>query len=140
MTEKILNIGTIISLLVINDRVRARNAGLVEILYDPIFYIILVSGIGISLTIDQRDPQVEVERPLSYFVYSFFASVILSALAVGAKIELQIGWLMFYGLIAVTTTLSPTIVRRLISTLPSIFSDGIESFLKGFIKRHNKDD
>ncbi len=139
MTEKIINTGTVLSLLVLNDKVRARNSGLAEIMYDPIFYIILISGIVISLTIDNKDPATAtVERPMSYFLYSFFASVILSALVVGAKIELQIGWLMFYGLIAVTTTLSPAIVRRLITSLPLILSEGIEAFFASFFKRYNQ--
>ncbi|HPZ26378.1 MAG TPA: hypothetical protein PKV58_10680, partial [Kaistella sp.] len=100
----------------------------------PIFYIILVSGIGIALTTDNKDPQVEIEKPRKYFIYSFFCSVCLSALVVGAKIELQIGWLMFYGLIAVTTTLSPTIVRKLMTVLPDIFSEGIGGIFSSFFR------
>lgn len=138
MVEKVLsiglNLGYILTLLVVNDAVRERNYGFVEIMYDPIFYIILISGIGIALTIDNKDPQVEIEKPKKYFLYSFFASICLSALVVGAKIELQIGWLMFYGLIAVTTTLSPTIVRKLMNVLPDIFSEGIGGIFSSFFR------
>lgn len=129
-----LNMGSVLTLLVVNDAVNERNYGFIEIMYDPIFYIILVSGIGIALTTDNKDPQVEIEKPRKYFIYSFFCSVCLSALVVGAKIELQIGWLMFYGLIAVTTTLSPTIVRKLMTVLPDIFSDGIGGIFSSFFR------
>ena len=129
-----LNLGSVLTLLVVNDAVHERNYGFIEIMYDPIFYIILVSGIGIALTTDNKDPQVEIEKPWKYFVYSFFCSVCLSALVVGAKIELQIGWLMFYGLIAVTTTLSPTIVRKLMTVLPDIFSEGIGGIFSSFFR------
>ena len=138
MLEKVLNItlnlGSIFTLLIVNDAVNRRSYGFIEIMYDPIFYIILVSGIGIALTTDNKDPQVEIENPLKYFIYSFLSSVCLSALVIGAKIELQIGWLMFYGLIAVTTTLSPTIVRKLMTILPDIFSEGIGGIFSSFFR------
>ena len=134
MTEKILSIGYVITALVVNDAVRTRHVGFAEILYDPIFYIILISGIFIALTADDKDPQVEIKSPTKYVVYSFFSSVCLSGLVVAAKIELQIGWLMFYGLIAVTTTVSPTIVRKLMTTLPDVFSEGIGGIFSSFFR------
>lgn len=123
-----------LSLFMVADNLQGRQHGFVEIMYDPIFYIILISGIGIALTIDNKDPQVEIQKPRIYFLYSFFASVCLSALVVGAKIELQIGWLMFYSLIAVSTTLSPTIVRKLMTVLPDIFSEGIGGIFSSFFR------
>lgn len=121
-------------MLVINDTVQNRNLGFIEIMYDPIFYIILISGIGIALTVDNKDPQVEVKKTTSYILYSVLSSMLLSTLVVGAKIELQVGWLMFYGLLAVSTTLSPMIVRKLMIVLPDIFTEGIGGIFASFFK------
>lgn len=143
MIDKITGFATILTMLIVNDAIQDRRHGLIEIMFDPIFYVILISGIVIALTVDNKDPQVEILKPKSYVIYSFFASLLLSALVVGAKIELQIGWLMFYGLIAVSTTLSPTIVRKLTVVLPDIFTDGIGNIFASFFRwganRYNND-
>ena len=48
-----------LTLLAVNDQVQDRHIGYVEILYDPIFYIILISGIGVAVFADAKDPNLE---------------------------------------------------------------------------------
>lgn len=138
MIEKALNVsfnlGYVLTLLVINDVVNNRHIGYIEILKDPIFYIILISGIGIALTIDRTDPQVVIKKTGKYLAYSFFAAICLSALVVAAKVELEVGWFMFYSMIAISTTLAPVIVRRSLENLPDVVVQGILSAVSSFFK------
>ena len=135
MVEKLLTSGSfILTMLIVNDTVRDRKLGLTEIMYDPIFYIILISGIVIALTIDKNDPSTTDLNSFSFFFFSFFSSLLLSALAVAFKIEYQLGWFSFYSMIAITTTLSPTIVRKGAKAFPDIISDGIGSVISSFFK------
>lgn len=125
---------SMLTLLAVNDQIQNRHIGYVEILYDPIFYIILVSGIGVAVFADAKDPNLEFVASLRAFGYSFLSSVLLSTIVVAVKVELQVGWLMFYGLIAVSTTISPTIVRRLMIVLPDVFTEGIGGIFASFFR------
>lgn len=132
MFEKLLSLSYVLVALLANDAVKDRHFGYMEIMYDPMFYIILVSGIGIALFVDHKDPNVQVKRPFTYFIYSFLACILLSGLAVAFKVQSEIGWFYFYCLIAGTTTLSPAIVRKLTTTLPDKLADSLLNAIPDF--------
>lgn len=132
MFEKILSLAYVLVALLANDAVKDRHSGYLEIMQDPMFYIILISGIMIALFVDHKDPNVEVKKPVTYFIFSFFACILLSGLAAALKVQSEIGWFYFYCLIAGTTTLSPAIVRKLTTTLPDKLADTILNAIPDF--------
>lgn len=149
MVDKIMSTGPmIITLLVINDSLKNRSVGYTEIFYDPIFYIIIIFGIIVSLTIDEIDPTTVRLKSARFVFFSFSSSMLLSSLAVAAKIEYQLDWFVFYGMIAITTVTSPAIVRGLRDRLPAlivdsildIIKDGFASFFKWGLKKFEKND
>lgn len=99
---------------------------------DVIFLLILISGIGMSLTLDHNRPDVNRKITFFYIMFSFFASMFFSGFAIAAYIEFDFKKFYFYVLIGTTATLSPQFARKILPEAPEELKKGAFGLLRAF--------
>ena len=104
-----------------------------HIFRDVIFLLILLSGIGMALTIDQHRHDVKKQFSLGYAIFSISASVFFSFLSIAAYIEFDFNKFYFYLLIGLTASLAPQFARKVLPEAPEQLKDGLFSLFKSFI-------
>mgnify|MGYP001506799620 FL=1 len=99
---------------------------------DVILLLILFSGIGMGLTIDNNRPDVDRKITFAYIVFSICASIFFSMLSIAAYIEFNFAKFYFYILIGSSAALAPQFARKILPEAPEELKKGAFGLLRAF--------
>lgn len=99
---------------------------------DVIFILIMITGVGMALTLDNNRPDVKRKITLAYFFFSVFSSVFFSLLVITAYLEFNFAKFWFYLLVGFTAALSPQFARKVLPEAPEELKKGAFNLLRAF--------
>lgn len=99
---------------------------------DVIFILIMITGVGMALTLDNNRPDVTRKLTVAYFFFSIFSSVFFSTLVITAYLEFNFAKFWFYLLVGFTAALSPQFARKVLPEAPEELKKGAFNLLRAF--------
>lgn len=131
MTEKMT---TYLYIMLVSAAASVDVQHISHLFKDVLFLTILFSGIGISLTMDEKRPDVKRTFSIGYFFFSLFASIFFSFLVIAAYIDFNFSKFYFYLLIGATATLSPRFASAVLPDMPAELKKGLFTILGAFFR------
>lgn len=99
---------------------------------DVIFLGIMMTGIIMSLTLDNNRPDITRKITFGYVMFSIAASLFFSMLTIAAYIEFDFKRFYLYILIGTTATLAPQFARNILPEAPNELKKGAFGLLRAF--------
>ncbi|MGV8914362.1 MAG: hypothetical protein ACOH1X_02825 [Kaistella sp.] len=135
---------TYMYILLVSAIASVESSQIGSLFTDVIFVVILISGIGISLTMDEKRPDIKRTFSITYLVFSVCASIFFSVLVIAAYIDFNFSKFYFYLLIGATATLAPKFASAILPEMPAELKKGVFSLLgaifRGAAKKFDNSD
>lgn len=129
MTDRVM---TYLYIFLVSATASIDTTHVAPIFKDVILLLILFSGIGMGLTIDNNRPDVDRKITFAYIVFSICASIFFSMLSIAAYIEFNFAKFYFYILIGTSAALAPQFARKVLPEAPEELKNGAFGLLKAF--------
>lgn len=123
---------TFLYILAVSTAASIDIAAIEPIFRDVVFILIMISGVGMAITLDNNRPDISQKITIAYILFSIFATVFFSTLIIASYIELNFPRFVFYILIGLAAAFSPKVARKVLPEAPDELKKGLLNLLRAF--------